>query len=85
MTDDGTRDLANRLGLRPVGEKRRDLPVDPQIWRKAHEAHASEETSIYARLIKRKIDHDEAKRRLSEVREKVKVTYFALIKAEHNE
>lgn len=79
---DGTGDLASRLGLRPVGEKRRTLPVDPQMWRKAFEAHEPENRLICVKLLKREIDLDEAKRQTHEVSEKVLVTYLALIEEE---
>ena len=85
MKEDGIRDLASRLGLIPIGEKRQTLPVDPQIWRRAYEAHVSEQASIYTRLVKREIDRDEAKRQLSDVLEKVRGTYFALVKEEKGE
>jgi hypothetical protein len=84
MEDDKTTDVASSFGLKRIGEETEFLPVNPDLYRKAMEAHSSETKSIFKRVIKREIDRDEAKRQLSAVREKVKVTYFALIEDSRN-
>ncbi len=80
MEKEKMRDLAERLGLVPLGETRQQsLPVDPQLWRQAEQAHENERGLIFVRAIKKEIDRDEGRRLLREVSKKVKATYFALV------
>lgn len=71
----------NKLEITPIEEYEipEGLPVNPDKWNEAIISHKEERQIIIANMISRTITPEEAKSRLSELREQVLKTYLKLL------